>query len=360
MIVNKDTEISLRKLGYDEEQIKDVSRFILKNNTVRNAPYVKPEHYPIFDTAYGNLKGEGSIHINGHLKMLGAIQPFISGAISKTNNLPESATVKDIYDSYLLGDELGLKAVSVFRNNSKPSSALTLGAKSYKEFKRGEKEDLPPRRGAFESEVKIHSPLLKDTISFHMIVSEYENGKPGQIAFLSYKSGSVLRDLFANVGVQASKALKRGEHLEDIAEGWIGQEFEPKGFVSGHPYIKVALSPLDFAAKLLKLEYLGDTSVAQEPEKVNLRELRGFQNGAFRTYQREKVDEWNIEDVLKDPELGGFVEPSGQIFLANPNENGNRNARGKVCMGCGNLMNQVGPNCFQCTTCGDKIGGCGI
>jgi len=354
IIANKDVEIALETLGYKKEQIEDISKYVGNKNTLRNAPHVKQEHYKIFDTAFGNAKGEGSIGMNGHLKIMSAAQPFISGAISKTNNLPHEATVKQVYDCYIKGHELGLKGITMFRNDSKPISALTFGGESYKKLGRGEKEDLPTRRECFECEVEIGGTPI------HILTSEYEDGRPGQIVFLSYKSGSTVKALLETHGIQASKSLKRGVNLEDAIAGWGGQEFQPNGLVIGHPYIKTASSPLDFAYKVLKLEYLGDKEMAEKllQDKINLRDLRGANNGAFRTYERMKVDEWNIDSVLKDSETGGFVESSGFNF-SKGNGNSNGNSSGKVCNSCGNMMHQSGPNCFECETCGDKVGGCG-
>lgn len=354
VIANKDVDIALRKLKYRENEIADISKFVGKYNTMRNAPHVKPEHVQIFDTAFGNAKAEGSIGMDGHLGMMAAAQPFISGAISKTNNLPETATVKDIYDCYIKGHELGLKGVTVFRNNSKPISAVDFGGKSHKKLNRGEKEELPTRRNGFEWEVQIGGT------PFHIITSEYEDGRPGQITFLSYKAGSTLGAIITTSGISASKALKRGVNLEDAIDGWGGQQFEPNGLVIGHPYIKTASSPLDFAYKVLKLEYLGDKEMAEHSliDNINLNELRGAKNGAFRTYKRMNINEWDVDDVLKDAETGGFV--GGENFdLPNGNGNGKRSASGRTCSECGNIMFQSGPNCFECKTCGDKVGGCG-
>jgi ribonucleoside-diphosphate reductase alpha chain len=354
MITNKDVDIALDKLGYTSEQIKDIANFVLKRNTLRNAPHVKPEHYPVFDTAFGNAEGEGSINMDGHLKIMSAAQPFISGAISKTNNLPHDATVKDIYDCYSKGYELGLKGITIFRDDSKPISALAFGEKKNKKLERGEKEELPTRRNGFEWEVQIGGT------PFHLITSEYEDGRPGQITFLSYKAGSTLGAMLTTAGISASKALKRGVELGDAIEGWGEQKFEPSGLVLGHPFIKNASSPLDFAYKVLRLEYLGDKEMAETllQKDVQIKELRGAKNGAFRTYARKKIDEWNIEDVLKDSETGGFVDGAGEFVIHNGNPK-NKNSRGRTCNSCGNLMHQTGPNCFECKNCGDKVGGCG-
>jgi len=353
IIENKDVEGGLRTLGYNDKKIKDILEFIDKHNTSINAPHLSPEHYSVFDTANadGNINGIGTINLEGHLRMVAAAQPFISGAISKTNNLSKRATVKDFYDGYLLGHELGLKGITMFRDKSKPISVLGDNELARK-LKRGEKEELSTRRKAFEWEVQIGGT------PFHILTSEYEDGRPGQITFLSYKAGSTLGAMLTTAGISASKALKRGVNIEDAIEGWGGQQFEPNGLVHGHPFIKTASSPLDFAYKVLRLEYLGDKEMAEHElqEEIKLSDLRGFKNGAFRTYKKMKIDEWNIEDVLKDSETGGFVEGS-EINIANGNGKGS--SSGRACNSCGNMMRPVGPNCFECKNCGDKVGGCG-
>ncbi len=354
-LVNKEITNALSNLGYTPEQLKDISAFVGEENTIVGAPHVNKQHYSIFATALGNQHGVGSVPFEGHIKMLAATQPFISGAISKTNNLPESATVKDIFNGYVLGYDLGLKALAVFRNESKPSSALNFHEKGFVTLKRGEKEELPTRRRAFESEVTVGGYPL------HVIVSEYPNGRPGQITLLAYRAGSTLKALLETHGISASKSLKRGVDLETITDGWIGQEFEPKGLVQGHAAIKTALSPLDYAGKLLLFEYKGVIELADDKEGVKIEELRGVVNGAVRTYRKAKVDDWNFEHVMKDPELGGFVK-GDQLdeLITTQSKRSLNNARGIPCRACGNPMMQISPNCYTCGRCGDKIGGCGL
>ncbi|MEK6897223.1 MAG: vitamin B12-dependent ribonucleotide reductase [Nanoarchaeota archaeon] len=364
-IANSEISNSLKNLGYDEQKIKQITDYIAEKtgsgtnrNTVIGAPHLSPDHYDIFSTAFGNRFGEGSIGIKGHVGMMGAVQPFISGGISKTNNLPESATVKDIYDTFMLGHDLGLKGVAVFRNNSKPVSAINFGGNEHKSIKRGEKEDLPDLRIAYETEVKINGTPI------HLIVSEYPDGKPGQLVFASYKSGSTMKALLENAGIDASTMLKGGIPLERIVRKWRGQTFDPHGLVTGHPYIKTANSPLDYAAKFLALEYMGRTEEADDSENLKLEELRGFRNGAFMTYLRQKVNPWNVDQVLEDPILGGF-EKFGEgdlaslLLKANGQEKHN-NLRGVICQKCGNIMDQYKPNCYMCRFCGENMGGCGM
>ncbi len=356
-LANREVENALGNLGYNEQEIRDISKHIGEKNTVRDAPHIKSEHLSVFDTAFGNENGVGAIPFEGHVKMLGAVQPFLSGAVSKTCNLPDTATVKDIFDGYLLGHQLGLKAMAVFRNNSKAVSALDFGGAKKIVFKRGEKEDLPDLRIAYETEVKI------DGTPLHIIISEHNDGRPGQLLFASYKSGSTMKALLEIAGIDASTMLKGGIPLERIVKKWRGQTFEPHGLVSGHPYIKSANSPLDFAARFLALEYLGKVEEANDPEKVDIKQLRGFGNGAFMTYLRQKIDPWDVDHVLTDPILGGF-EKFGEGDLASllVKKNGqekHNNSRGVVCSGCGQIMVQYSPNCYRCDNCGDRLGGCG-
>ncbi|RMD45880.1 vitamin B12-dependent ribonucleotide reductase [Candidatus Pacearchaeota archaeon] len=365
-ITTRGVPVALKNLGYSREEIEDILEYISKNDTVVGAPHIRSEHVPVFDTAVGDGRGRGTLSFESHIRMLGAVQPFVSGAISKTNNLPQPATVKDVYEGFVLGHRLGLKALAIFRENSKPLSALSLGDKSFKKFERGEKEDLPACREAVEWEVNIGGFPL------HVVVSEYPDGRPGQLAFLAAKSGSSLKGLLDSMGILVSKALKRGVKLEDLIDSWRGQEMEPKGIVSGHPYIKTALSPLDFACKLLSLEYFGRVEEADKKDEVRLEDLRGYKNGFIKLREREKLDEWSFEDVISDPLLGGFVEEenprekgNGTVVILNNKENkclanGGGNKRGIFCSNCGRLMKQISPNCYVCSACGDKYGGCGI
>jgi ribonucleoside-diphosphate reductase alpha chain len=361
-LINKDARIGLEKLGYPEEQIKEIEAYAaeevaenIHRNTFRGAPHLKEEHYSIFDTAQGGFNGKGSISSFGHIGMVAAAQPFISGGISKTINMPKQTKVKDIYDGYILGRDLGLKGITFFRDESKPSAVFGI-SKLVRKLERGEKEDLPTQRKAFENEFEILSE--NGPVSFHIITSEYPNGLPGQIAFLSYKAGSTLGATLSTAGVLASKALKRGVSLDDVTKSWLGQEFKPFGLVTGHPYIKGTTSFLDLAARYLRLEYLGDKEMAVQKDQVDLKNLRGFKNGAFRTLKRAKLDDWKLDDVLNDFEWGGFVEPSGEDKVEG-NGNHSHTSSGRLCNNCGREMKRDGVNCFHCETCGDKVGGCG-
>ena len=358
---------ALKNLGYNQRQITDIVDYIneivnsekeTKRSSVIGAPHMNPEHYPVFATSLGGKNG-GSIPFEGHIKMLGVTQPFISGAISKTNNLPENATIKEIYDGYVMGHDLGLKAVAVFRDNSKPTQAIGGGGKNTRKLERGEKEDLPFSGNSFRQEVKIGGlPLLVN-------IGEYQDGRPGEVVIESYNATSEMGDILRVAGVMASDSLKRGIGLEKLIKSWIGHKMEkfsgivtidePKG---SHPYIKTALSPLDFVGKLMLLHYKGKTEFAQEPEKVKPEELRGHIYGAFKAYKKEEIDDWNIDQVLDDSELGGFKDNKSAKKIIQKTLD--LNERGVLCDTCGNTMNQTAPGCFSCKNCGDKVGGCGM
>ena len=362
-MVNQEIPNALRNLGYTDAVRKKIEDHIKENNTIEGCPDIKPEHRPIFHTSFGNQYGIGAIPFNAHLGIVAAAQPFVTGGISKTLNLQENATVKDIYEGFRLGHKLGMKGMTVFRNNSKPIYAIGFGSKNHTALKRGEKEELPTRRSAYEMEFEILQKENGIKTPFHVIVSEYPDGRPGQITFLSYTAGSAMGALLRTEGISASKSLKRGIGLEEVVKAWRDQEFEPRGAVIGHPFIKTCLSPLDLAARALLLEYTGDLDAAQSHEmlidpktgEIDLSTLRGFNNGAFRTYDRLKVDDWDFDSVMKDPEYGGFAPQKKK--LAPVHKNGS-NKRGVICA-CGRIMDQIGPNCFQCSKCSHKIGGCG-
>ena len=145
--------------------------------------------------------------------------------------------------------------------------------------------------------------------------------------------------------------------------------FEPSGFVTiekkgkpePHPYIKTAASALDFAAKLLLLQYMGRTDLSTEPDKVKIEDLWGFHNGAILHYTREGIDEWDFEQVIKDSILGGFVkdEKIDALLKKRNGKKENNNSRGLICKNCGRLLYQYAPNCYKCENCGDGSGGCG-
>jgi len=355
-LINEEVPNALNNLGYNLEQKEKIQKYLTENKTLVDCPDLMPEHRNIFATAKGDINGQGAIPFNSHIKMVGAAQPFISGGISKTMNLPEQANVKQIYDGLVLGHELGLKGLTIFRDNSKPITAMG-NQKDFLRLKRGEKQKLEDIAKARDFKIQVSDPSTNHITKLHVMVTEFPNGKPGQFGFFAYEPGSSLGALLTQSGISATTLLKGGLDLEDALRGWIGGEYSPKGSVWTNPHIKNCKSVLDAAAKIILLQYKGVTEFAVEPDKVDITNLRGFENGAFRAYNREKIDDWNFKHVIKDHEYGGFVKSKGDLFTLQERKIERKDLL--VCRNCGKMtLRRISSNCFECNSCGNKIGGC--
>ncbi len=348
---------ALYNLGYNEEQVRDISDYIAKHGIVEGAPWLGTKHYPIFDTAFTpGVDGSRTIDFKGHIKMLAAAQPFISGAISKTNNLPRWSSVKEIYDGYLLGDELGIKAVSVFRAESKPTAVHDFGKRSLKLFKRGEEEPLPAERPAWNWKARIGG------VPVQLYVSEYLDGRPGQVTMFSAGEGSTMGALLDTIAKSVSNSLQRGVSLERIVRDLRNATYEPSGMVTEDRWIRSARSITDYFGKVLELNYLGNLEVAENKDGLDLKALRGYKSGAFKTYEMQKIDQWDFEEVLKHPELGGFT--NGDSYQNNSQKEtkllgATTSSTGKLCNRCGFAMIPLKSNCWECTNCPESEGACG-
>lgn len=232
-IVNQSVPLALRNLNYTEDQIKEIIQYIDDEETIEGAPELKDEHIAIFDCAFTAAKGSRSIKPHGHIKMMGVTQPFISGAISKTINMPESCTVDDIMDAYMFSWEQGLKAVAIYRENSKRSQPLntqkTEGERVVKPgnniVTQGEMIDLPQTRKSVTHRFEIagHKGFLT--------VGLYDDGKPGEIFVSMSKVGSTIGGLMDSWATSVSYNLQAGISVRDLFKKFRHQKFEPSGFV---------------------------------------------------------------------------------------------------------------------------------
>ena len=232
-IVNRSVILALRKLGYSEKQIKEIEEYIDKNDTIEGSP-IKDEHLPVFDCAFKAANGKRSINWKGHVDMMAVAQPFVSGAISKTINISEDSTVEDIMKAYIYAWERRLKAVAIYRENSKKSQPLntkkTKGEmwekEKVKEIKLvGERKRLPQTRKSI-----IH----KFEISGHegyLTIGLYDNGKPGEVFITMHKQGSTIRGLMDAWATSVSLNLQYGASVNDLFSKFRHQKFEPAGFV---------------------------------------------------------------------------------------------------------------------------------
>src|SRR6266566_4673998 len=252
-IVNNTVAQALGKLGYDDPQVKAIVDYVNEKGTIEGSPELKPDHLPVFDCAFKPANGTRSIHYMGHLKMMGAVQPFISGAISKTVNLPSSVTVEEIQQSYIEAWRLGLKAVAVYRDGSKRTQPLSTSAS---ETKRGVVvESRPVRR---HLPVERHSITHKFAVAGHegyLTIGMYEDGTPGEIFIVMAKEGSTLSGVMDSFATTCSMALQYGVPLKVLVDKFSHTRFEPSGFTS-NPQMPYAKSIMDYIFRYLASKFL--------------------------------------------------------------------------------------------------------
>jgi len=285
----------LGALGYSREEIAEANDTICGRQTIESAPHVKDDHLAVFDTANKNGKyGRRFIHHNGHIKMMAAAQPFISGAISKTINMPHEVTTADIEEAYRLSWELGLKAMALYRDGSKAVQPLNsiadegdgdenedvaitaaveaekvihwghvpTGISPTEAYMQGMKPPrflLPARRHGFNQEARVggHKVYLR--------TGEYDDGTLGEIFIDLAKEGATLKGILSCFAIAVSKGLQYGVPLEEFVDTFTFQTFEPRGMVEGHPNIKMANSIIDYVFRSLGVEYLERDELAQVP-----------------------------------------------------------------------------------------------
>ena len=272
-IVNQTVPMALRKLGYTQPQIDAIVDYIDKNETIEGAPALKESHLPVFDCAFKAAKGQRSIHYMGHIKMMGATQPFISGAISKTVNVPKEATVEEIMQAYIQSWKLGAKAISIYRDGSKRTQPLnTSKDKTAAEIAQAaRRRSSPPRSGAScrTSGTRLRTSSTSPGTKGYITVGLFENGQPGEIFLVMAKEGSTISG-FADAFAQAiSYALQYGVPLQVLVDKFSHVRFEPSG-MTRNPEIRFAKSIVDYIFRWLASKFLSPE--AQFHAGVNGRE----------------------------------------------------------------------------------------
>ena len=359
-IVNNTVPTALFKLGYTHEQTDAIVSYIDATGTIEGAPHVKDDHLAVFDCSFKPAKGTRSIHYLGHLRMMAATQPFISGAISKTVNLPENATTEDIMEAYLQAWKLGLKAVAIYRDGCKKSQPLSAaGTKTAEAAGRTnlstatpevvEEEDFnaPPRALRHKLQEERASITHKFKVGDHegyITVGLYPNGMPGELFITMAKEGSTVSGLMDSFALAVSIALQHGVKLELFCEKFAHTRFEPSGW-SGNPDIGYAKSIMDYIFRWLQLRFLTGqqqllfenlrlkpAGAVPQPEGV------GDANGSTpqpRTESRElRTGSVHAADAL-----------SGLIDLGDA----------PTCSFCGSIMTRNG-SCYRCMSCGSTSG----
>lgn len=383
----------LEELGFSDDEMDAANDYVCGTMTVEGAPYLKAEHLPVFDCANKcGKKGERYIHAHGHIRMMGATQPFISGAISKTINLPNEATIEEIKDCYFLSWQLGIKACALYRDGSKLSQPLSNKSDKKKkedttteavaedsaivdmgkltidelldevskrvqespdtELKRQlsrivERKQLPAKRRGFTYKAKVGGqPLFVRT-------GEYTDGTLGEVFIDMAKEGATMRSLMNSFAIAISIGLQYGVPLDEYVDKFTFTRFEPAGIVE-HPNIKSATSVLDFMFRLLAYEYLDRTDLVHviDPERMPQDETE------VETAAQQELSQVRVTAPQTQKQKNVVPAPKPVVAankLADVKKLMGTSADAPVCRNCGNITLRNG-TCYMCPNCGTTTG----
>jgi ribonucleoside-diphosphate reductase alpha chain len=353
-IVNQTVPGALFKLGYTHEQTDAIVSYIDATGTIEGAPHIKDEHLAVFDCSFKPSKGTRSIAYMGHLRMMAATQPFISGAISKTVNLPNNATVEDIMESYLQAWKLGIKAVAIYRDGCKQSQPLSAaGSKTANSSKENspasapQEEDLhaPPRAVRHKLQEERASITHKFKVGDHegyITVGLYPNGEPGELFITMAKEGSTVSGLVDSFALAVSIALQHGVPLKLLCEKFAHTRFEPSGW-STNPEIGYAKSIMDYIFRWLQLRFLtGQQQML-------------FENLRLRPSALSSQPSEDAASGIRRPEGGNREPGAGLVHAADALAGIVDLGDAPSCSFCGSIMTRNG-SCYRCGSCGSTSG----
>jgi ribonucleoside-diphosphate reductase alpha chain len=336
-IVNQTVPMALKKLGYTPVQIKDIIEYIDENETIEGAPHIKEPHLAVFDCAFKPSRGVRSIHYMGHIKMVGAVQPFLSGAISKTVNVPKDATVEEIQQAYIDSWRMGAKAVSIYRDGSKRTQPLNTSKDKEKAAVAAAVAGPTRRRLPDERHAITH----KFDIAGHegyITVGLFEDGTPGELFLVMAKEGSTISG-FADAFAQAiSYALQYGVPLQDLVDKFSHVRFEPSGMTK-NPDVRFAKSIVDYIFRWMAAKFLSPE--AQFRAGVN-----------------------NREELLTSPEqlpldVAAAAGASATAVISSAKTSSfaaiQNQEDAPPCSTCGSIMIRSGA-CYKCVNCGNTSG----
>jgi len=342
-IVNRTVPRALERLGYSEDESASIVSYIDNNHSVIGCPDLKPEHAAVFATSMG----DNPIHHLGHIRMMGAVQPFLSGAISKTCNMPEDVSVDDVEELFMESWKLGLKAVAIYRDNCKVGQPLSSG--------KGESKPATPVVEAVPpgEPVRRKMPRSRKSLTFDfrvadckgfVTVGEYEDGRPGEIFVRVSKQGSTLAGIMDAFAISLSHGLQYGVPLRAFVEAYTGMRFEPAG-MTDDPELRIATSLIDYLFRRLAVEYL----TTEERAEMNI----------LTSSERIQPTLPGVEESATETRQGGDIPPdppsipSAAQFAAHLTTRSSSSA--PMCMQCGVAMQRAG-SCYVCTDCGATSG----
>jgi ribonucleoside-diphosphate reductase alpha chain len=378
----------LRALGYSADEVQSANDYVCGTMTLEGAPHLREEHYAVFDCANKCGKyGKRFIATNGHILMMAAAQPFISGAISKTINLPNEATIEEVWDAYMLSWKVGIKANALYRDGSKLSQPLNTSAdeediaEALTELDLGasantfpplaneiaqklivrylaKQRRLPNRRRGYTQKAKIGSQTI------FLRTGEYEDGSLGEIFIDMHKEGAGIRSLLNCFAIAVSHGLQYGVPLDEFVNAFVFTKFEPSGMVTGNDHVKMATSVIDYVFRELAINYLGRDDLAHAT------------NGSSKQIEPEFYDEEEVDDFGAAFVMPLKPETNGNGSHANGNGTANSPAKavavlsdsekrreaklkgyeGDSCPDCGSWTLVRNGTCLKCNTCGSTTG----
>ncbi len=370
-IVNQTVPRALRALGYTKTQADDIVNYIDQEKTILGAPHLKKEHEPVFACSMG----DNSIHYMGHVKMMAAVQPFISGAISKTVNMPASATVEDVEQLHMESWKLGLKAVAIYRDNSKVAQPLSMTKKEGAALETpaamasalvsAVAEPVTPGsapKNALRHELRKvrDAKTFKFTIAGirgYFTVGQYDDGTPGELFISIAKQGSTLRGVMDAFATSASYALQYGVPLKKFVRTFTSTSFAPAG-ITDDPDIRTASSIIDYIFRRLGKTYLS----FDDQLEVGLASIEDMPTGQTslltEEIQQEALTATPLDEAIVP--VAAVVEPVEEpVPVAEPVETSSKrvdnNQDAPLCYNCGNQTQKAG-SCYVCTSCGSTTG----
>src|SRR3989449_2087355 len=341
-IVNNTVPQALMGLGYTPEQTSEIVSHIDKMGAIEGAPYLKAEHLPVFDCSLAPAGGGRSISWTGHLKMMAAAQPFLSGAISKTINMPEESTVEDIMQAYMESWKMGLKAVAIYRDNSKRSQPLSAAGKK-EEMKTETGVAVPEQRELFGRQQREKMPVERASVTHkfsvgghegYITVGMYEDGRPGEIFIKMAKEGSTLSGVMDGLALTISLGLQYGVPLKVFVDKLLNTRFEPSG-ITANPNIRFVSSVLDYIAR-----WMGGRFISADYLKLN---------GGAHAENGATVAPAAVLSAMTQANLDAMQTALTASRLGNAHEGA------PACSECGMLMVPNGA-CYKCENCGSTSG----
>ena len=371
VIVNQTIPMALRKLGYNAQQVDEIIAYIDTEKSILGAPHLAAEHVAVFACSMG----DNTIHYEGHVRMMGAVQPFLSGAISKTVNMPEEATVEEIEALHMLSWELGLKAVAIYRDNCKVGQPLSTA-------KKGDEQGTAESSATAVVEKIVEKIIAKPvrqklprsrrgrTFEFRVAdckgfatIGEYEDGRPGEVFLTVSKQGSTLSGIMDAFAKSISYGLQYGVPMRAFVEAFVNMRFEPAG-MTDDPDIRFAASIMDYLFRRMALEYLtyaereelGIFSIDERLQPT----LPGVEESSYVSSTGSDVAADpksipSVEELVTQLEMG--IAPVAPVsdHSAEIARKAQKHSDAPMCMQCGVQMNRAG-SCHACPSCGSTSG----